>query len=45
VREGAFSACLGLFDGVTDRQRVSILLDLLGRKVRVVLDTDMVEAA
>src|SRR5580700_10845611 len=38
VREGVFSDCLGLFDGMSDRDRVAILLDLLGRKVRVVLD-------
>jgi transcriptional antiterminator RfaH len=40
-----FASCLGLFEGVTDAQRVSILLDLLGRKVRVVLDLDFVAAA
>jgi len=45
VIEGVFSACLGLFEGMTDHQRVSILLDLLGRKVRVVLDMDAVAAA
>lgn len=45
VLDGAFSACLGLIDTVTDRERVSILLDLLGRKVRVVLDADLIAAA
>jgi transcriptional antiterminator RfaH len=45
VIEGVFSACLGLFEGMTDRERVAILLDLLGRKVRVVLDSDLVTAA
>jgi transcriptional antiterminator RfaH len=45
VVEGAFSTCLGLFQGMADHQRVSILLDLLGRKVRVVLDADAVAAA
>ena len=45
VLDGAFSACLGLFEGVTDRERVAILLDLLGRKVRVVLDAELVAAA
>jgi transcriptional antiterminator RfaH len=43
--EGAFAACLGLFEGMTDRERVAILLDLLGRKVRVFLDLDLVTAA
>jgi transcriptional antiterminator RfaH len=45
VAEGVFCDCLGLFDGVTDRERVAILLDLLGRKVRVVLDEGFVVAA
>jgi len=45
VLEGAFSACLGLFEGMTDRERVAILLDLLGRKVRVFLDADLIAAA
>lgn len=45
VTDGAFSAALGLFEGVTDKERVAILLDLLGRKVRVVLDATMIEAA
>jgi len=45
VREGVFCDCLGLFECVDDRERVTILLDLLGRKVRVVLDEDFVAAA
>lgn len=45
VREGAFCDCLGLFESMGDRERVTILLDLLGRKVRVVLDGDYVAAA
>jgi transcriptional antiterminator RfaH len=45
VMEGAFSSCLGLFEGMAERERVAILLDLLGRKVRVVLDADLVAAA
>ena len=45
VLDGAFTECLGLIDFVTDRERVAILLDLLGRKVRVVLDADFVAAA
>jgi transcriptional antiterminator RfaH len=42
---GAFSNCFGLFDGMKDRDRVSILLDLLGRKVRVLLDAESITAA
>jgi transcriptional antiterminator RfaH len=45
VLAGAFADNLGLIDGLTDRDRVAILLDLLGRKVRVSIEADMVEAA
>lgn len=44
VVDGAFSACLGLFDGMADRERVAILIELLGRKVRVVLNGKSVAA-
>jgi transcriptional antiterminator RfaH len=45
VLDGVFSTCLGIFEGMTDSERVAILLDLLGRKVRVVLDVECVTAA
>lgn len=45
VLAGAFADNLGLFDGLCDRDRVAILLDFLGRQVRVSLDADMVAAA
>lgn len=45
VVEGVFAASLGLFEGMADRERVAILLNLLGRKVRVVLDGDAIVAA
>jgi transcriptional antiterminator RfaH len=45
VREGIFSDCLGLYDGMPDRNRVAVLLDLLGRKVRLLLDAEAVAAA
>jgi transcriptional antiterminator RfaH len=45
VSEGAFADTLGLFESMTGEERVAILLDLLGRKVRVVLDADVIEAA
>jgi transcriptional antiterminator RfaH len=45
VLDGVFSACLGLYDGMTDGERVAVLLDMLGRKVRVLLDYDSVAAA
>ena|SRR5689334_15814126 len=43
--EGAFTDCLGLYDGMPDRDRVAILLDLLGRKVRVLVDAESIAAA
>jgi transcriptional antiterminator RfaH len=45
VLAGAFMDSAGLFNGLADHDRVSILLDMLGRKVRVMLDADMVAAA
>jgi transcriptional antiterminator RfaH len=45
VRRGAFEECLGLIETVKDDQRVTILLDLLGRKVRVTIDAGLVDAA
>lgn len=45
VLDGAFCDCLGLFEGVTDGERVAILLELLGRKVRVLLDASLLAAA
>jgi transcriptional antiterminator RfaH len=45
VLEGAFYDCLGIYDGMSDRERVGILLDLLGRKVRVLLDAEAIAAA
>jgi transcriptional antiterminator RfaH len=45
VLAGVFAENLGLFDGMADRDRVAVLLDLLGRKVRVSLKADLVTAA
>jgi transcriptional antiterminator RfaH len=45
VMAGVFAENLGLFDGMADRDRVAILLELLGRKVRVSLEADLVAAA
>src|SRR3974377_1148374 len=45
IRDGAFADTLGLFEAMSGEERVAILLDLLGRKVRVVLDADVIEAA
>lgn len=43
IVDGAFSDYLGVFEG-GDQDRVSILLELLGRKVRVVIDDISVAA-
>jgi len=45
ILDGAFNGSFGLYEGMTDKERVTILLDLLGRKVRVMLDSDYVDAA
>jgi transcriptional antiterminator RfaH len=45
VLDGVFCDCLGLYDGMSDRDRVAILLDMLGRKVRVMVDAESVAAA
>ena len=45
VLDGVFTDCLGLYDGMPDRDRVAVLLDLLGRKVRVLMDAEGVAAA
>ena len=42
---GAFCDSVGLYEGLSSRERVAILLELLGRKVRIVLDTETIEAA
>jgi hypothetical protein len=45
IVDGIFDDCLGLFEDMVDHERVAILLDLLGRKARVVLHGDAVAAA
>jgi transcriptional antiterminator RfaH len=45
VLDGVFYDCLGIYDGMSDHERVGILLDLLGRKVRVLLDAEAIAAA
>jgi transcriptional antiterminator RfaH len=42
---GAFCDCYGLYEGMGGRERVAILLELLGRKVRTLVDLDFIEAA
>ena len=45
VIAGAFAQNIALFEGLADRDRIVILLDMLGRKVCVSLETDMVAVA
>lgn len=45
VLTGVFMDSAGIFDGMVDRDRVAILLEMLGGKVRVHLDADLVAAA
>ena len=45
IVDGVLFSRLGLFEGATDEQRVSVLLEFLGRKVRVVVDSESVAAA
>lgn len=45
VLDGAFADRLGLFEAMTDDARVMVLLDLLGRQVRVALPAASVVAA
>lgn len=42
---GAFTDRLGMFEAMGDSERVAVLLDLLGRKVRVVMNINVIEAA
>jgi transcriptional antiterminator RfaH len=45
VLDGVFASCIGLFESMNDKDRVAVLLDLLGRRVRVVLETESIAAA
>ncbi len=45
ITDGAFASCLGLFEGMRDAERVTVLLELLGRKVRVLIDELSLAAA
>jgi transcriptional antiterminator RfaH len=44
ICDGALAEQLGLFEGVTDEQRVILLLDVLGRRIRVKLPLDSIAA-
>ena len=42
---GAFQDCCGLYEGMSGHERIAILLEPLGRKVRVILDPEIIGAA
>ena len=44
VNSGALLNAVGIFEALSDKDRVMLLLDLLGRKIRVVLPVDAVTA-
>jgi transcriptional antiterminator RfaH len=43
--EGPFANLVGTFESMTDGERVAVLLDLLGRSVRVMLHLDSLQRA
>lgn len=43
--DGAFASLTGLYEGMADNDRVVVLLDLLGRKARVILPAEGVALA
>ena len=45
ITGGIFNDHLGLYEGMADQDRVRILLDLLGRKVRVLIESEVVAPA
>ncbi|MGY3488946.1 transcriptional antiterminator RfaH [Bradyrhizobium sp. USDA 4011] len=45
IVEGAFVDSLALVEDASDQHRVAVLLNLLGRKVRVLVGTDLIAAA
>jgi transcriptional antiterminator RfaH len=45
VKSGPFEDCLGLYQGMTNDQRVIVLMELLGRKVKLNIERYRVEKA
>jgi transcriptional antiterminator RfaH len=44
ILDGALAGCFGLYEGLKDSERVAVLLNLLGRKVRVTVEVERVAA-
>ena len=45
IVQGAFADSLALVEGANDRDRVALLLEFLGRKVRVKVEAELIAAA
>jgi transcriptional antiterminator RfaH len=45
VLDGVFASCMGLYESMSDKDRVTVLLNLLGRRARVILEAQSVAAA
>ncbi|MBI3441694.1 MAG: transcription/translation regulatory transformer protein RfaH [Proteobacteria bacterium] len=45
ITQGGFAGYEGIFHSANSRQRVTVLLDLLGRRAQVHVDTDFIEPA
>lgn len=45
ILAGPLAERMGLVDSITDAERVVLLLDMLGRRVRVQVDSDLISAA
>lgn len=45
VLDGVFASCMGMFESMNDKDRVTVLLDLLGRRVRVGLEVGSIVLA
>lgn len=44
VTEGAFADCIGLVEALTDQQRVTLLIHMMGWPIRVTLGAESVRA-
>lgn len=45
VTEGVFESFLGLYEGLTEGERALVLIDFLGRKVRALIDPEILATA
>jgi len=45
ITAGAFESFLGLYEGLTESERALVLVDFLGRKMRTLIDPEILAAA